>query len=81
MHDDVTITSCDVIMGHFYCAADVSHVGQVAWYSGWVSPSVCNAWRASARVASWRVRPFPMFDFDAVFNSGFVSSSSTRWYD
>jgi len=45
-----------------------------------------HAWGASARVgrclagAWWRVRPCPTSDFDAVFTSGFVSSSSTRWY-
>jgi hypothetical protein len=29
----------------------------------------------------WRVRMFQMFDFDAVLTNGFVSSSSTQWYD
>jgi hypothetical protein len=46
----------------------------------------CDAWRASVRMGSllagaWRrVLPFSTFDFDAVFNSGFVFSSSTQWY-
>jgi hypothetical protein len=47
---------------------------------------VCDAWHASVRVASnlagaWRrVMTIPTFDFDVVFNSGFVSSSFTQWY-
>jgi hypothetical protein len=37
------------------------------------------AWAVSS--PAWRrVRRCPTFDFDAVFNSGFVSSSSTQWY-
>jgi hypothetical protein len=43
-------------------------------------------WRASVHVANnlagaWRcVRTIPKSDFDAVFTSGFISSSSTQWY-
>ena len=46
----------------------------------------CDTWRASVRVGSLlsgtclRVRRFLTSDFDAAFNSGFVSSSSTQWY-
>ena len=46
----------------------------------------CDAWRASVRLASnlagaWRrVRTLPTSDVDAVFTSGFVSSSSIQWY-
>ena len=53
---------------------------------GSAHPGEEDAWRASVRVGShpagaWRrVRMFPTSDFDAVFNSGFVSSSSTQWY-
>ena len=62
------------------------------WHMGRVGSThpgeedACDAWRASVRVAShpagaWRrVRPFPTSDFDVIFTSGFVSSSSTQWY-
>jgi hypothetical protein len=58
--------------------------GQLVFGSGRVSPS--GQRRRVARVgrrltgAWWLVRPFSMSDFDAVFTSGFVSSSSTQWY-
>jgi len=80
------------ILMSLLCHADiiiiqVSHMGRVNWYSGRVSPSGRRRrmWRV-ARVASnlivaWRcVRTFSMSDFDAVFTSGFVSSSFTQWY-
>jgi len=65
----------------------VWHVVRVVWYSGRVSSSGWRrrVWRVS-RVGNflagawWCVRRFPTSDFDAVFNSGFVSSSSTQWY-
>jgi len=65
----------------------VWHVGRVNWYSGRVSPFGWKrrVWRV-ARVAShpadaWgRVWTFLTFDFNVVFTSGFVSSSSTQWY-
>ena len=53
---------------------------------GSTHPGEEDAWGASVRVGRrlagewWRVRPCPTSDFDAVFTSGFVSSSSTRWY-
>jgi hypothetical protein len=48
--------------------------------------AACDAWCPSVRGGShlagaWRrVRTVPTSDFDAVFTSGFVSSSSTQWY-
>jgi len=45
-----------------------------------------DAWGASARVdcylfGAWgRVRAYLTSDIDAIFTSGFVSSSSTQWY-
>jgi len=78
VHANVTITYADVII------IPVSQMGRVNWYSGRVSPS--GRRRRVARVgrhlvgACGPVRPCPTFDFDAVFTSGFVSSSSTQWY-
>jgi len=59
-------------------------MGRVNWYSGQVCPS--GRRRRVGRVgrrlvgAWWCVRSFSMSDFDAVFTSGFVFSSSTQWY-
>ena len=80
------LTSClghdDVIL------IRVWHVGRVVWHLGRVSPSERRRrmWRASVSVVSnlvgawWRVRTFLTSDFDAVFTSGFISSSFTQWY-
>jgi hypothetical protein len=59
------------------CHADiiiirVSHIGRVNWFSG----RVCTRGQSPRR----RVRACTMFYFDAIFTSGFVSSSSTQWY-
>jgi hypothetical protein len=71
------------------CHADiiiirVSHIGQVNWFSGRVSPfgrrrrvgRVCTSGQSPRRC----IRECTMFYFDAVFTCGFVSSSSTQWY-
>jgi hypothetical protein len=76
-----------------YCVRMTSSLsGSVTWVGstgirvGSAHPGEEDAWGASARVgrrltgAWWRVRPCLMFDFDVVFTSGFVSSSSTQWY-
>jgi len=61
-------------------------VGSTGIRVGSAHPGEEDAWGASARVGRrlagewWRGRPCPMFDFDAVFTSGFVSASSTQWY-
>jgi len=61
-------------------------VGSTGIRVGSAHPGEEDAWHASARVGRrlagewWRVRPCPTSDFDAVFTSGFVSSSSTQWY-
>jgi len=65
----------------------VSHMGRVVWYSGRVSPfgrrrRVRHVARfcACGQTPRRRVTAIMTSDFDIVFTSGFVSSSSTRWY-
>jgi len=62
----------------------VWHVGRAVWYSGRVSPSGRRrrVWRVASNLAgTWRrVMTIPTSDFDVVFNSGLVSSSSTQLY-
>jgi hypothetical protein len=65
-------------------------MGRVIWYSGRVCHSgEEDAWLACGALvrlgsllssACWRVRACSPSDFDAIFTSGFVSSSSTQWY-
>jgi len=66
-----------------------TRVGSTGIRVGSVQPGeedVCDACRASVcrgnlLAVPWRrVRLFPTSNFDAVFNSGFVSSSSAHWY-
>ena len=76
---------------HNYVMLTSSLSGSVTWVGstgirvGSTHPGEEDAWRV-ARVAShlagawWRVRMIPTSDFDAVFTSGFVSSTSTQWY-
>jgi hypothetical protein len=60
--------------------------GSATWV-GSAHPGEEDSWGASARMANlpfgaWRrVWTFPTSEFDAVFTRGFVSSSSTQWYD
>jgi len=63
----------------------VSHMGRVNWYSGRVSPSGRrrHVWRV-AHVYAHGQPPRRCVTaradvFDAIFTSGFVSSSSTQW--
>jgi hypothetical protein len=62
-------------------------MGWVIWYSvGSAHPGEEDAWGTFARVdchlvGAWGlVRACSTSDFDAVFTSGFVVSSSTQWY-
>jgi hypothetical protein len=77
------------MMSQWLCHDDVilirvSHVGQVVWYSGRVSPSgrrrhvgcVCSRWQT----LRWRVRPFSTFKFYVVFTSVLVSSFFSQCY-
>jgi len=67
-------------------SGSVTWVGSTGILVGSAHPGEEDAWGASARVGRrlagewWRVRSCPTSDFDAVFTSGFVSSSSTQWY-
>jgi len=77
---------------HKYIMLTSSICGSVTWVGltgirvGSAHPGEEDAWGASARVdshlvgACGRVRACPTSDFDVVFTSGFVSSSSTQWY-
>jgi hypothetical protein len=62
----------------------VGHVGRVNWYSGQVSPfgRKRHVGRVGARGQPpyRRVRPYLTSNFDVVFTSMIVSSSSTQWY-
>jgi len=81
-HDDVIIIR-------------VSHMGRVNWYSGQSygsgqlvfgsgQPIRAKKTRvtrgAREQIPRRRVRTCSTSDFDVVFTSGFVSSSSTQWY-
>jgi hypothetical protein len=77
---------------HYYVMLMSSLSGSAMWVGstgirvGSAHPGEEDAWGASAHVGRrlagewWRVRPCPTSDFDAVFTSGFVSTSSTQWY-
>jgi len=88
-HNYIRMTSslaCLLYMLTSSLSGSVTWVGSTGIRVGSTHPGQEDAWGASARVGRrlagewWRVRPCPTSDFDAVFTSGFVSSSSTRWY-
>jgi len=70
-------------------SGSVTWVGSTGIRVGSAHPGEEDAWHAWGASACGdshlvgvcgRVRLFPTSDFDAVFTSGFVSSSSTQWY-
>ena len=78
LYDDVMMTSS--------LSGPVIWIGSSGIRVGSAHPAKEDAWGTSVRVdnhlvGAWRrVRPCLTFDFDAVFTSVLVSSSSTRWY-
>jgi len=88
-HNYIRMTSslaCLLYMLTSSLSGSVTWVGSTGIRVGSTHPVEEDAWGVSARVGIrlagewWRVRPCTTSDFDAVFTSGFVSSSSTRWY-
>jgi hypothetical protein len=67
-------------------SGSVIWVGSTSIQVGSAHPGEEESWGASARVDNHlvgicrRVRACPTSDFDVVFTSGFVSSSSIQWY-
>jgi len=67
-------------------SGSVTWVGSTDIRVGSAHPGEEDAWGASAHVGRrlagewWRMRSCPTSDFDVVFTSGFVSSSSIQWY-